>query len=113
MADLYYGRNGHSGNYTGTIQFWPGSSTKRASQPLALGFLLCTLGGMLQPLSFGFCVQRESPALQGRKWLRGEAYGSLDQGMALWLMPNEIWKSKTEILIEEIRTWDGDSPDLL
>jgi hypothetical protein len=28
---------------------------------------------------FGFCAQRESPVLQGRKWLREEERGSQDQ----------------------------------
>jgi hypothetical protein len=46
---------------------------------------------------FGFCEQRESPVLQGRKRLRDEECGSQDHWMALWLILNEIWKSKMEI----------------
>jgi hypothetical protein len=46
---------------------------------------------------FGFCEQRGSPVLQGRKRLRNEQCGSGDQTMALWLTLNEIWKSKMEI----------------
>jgi hypothetical protein len=46
---------------------------------------------------FGFCEQRESPVLQGRKRLREEECGWQYQRMALWPIPNEIWKSKMEI----------------
>jgi hypothetical protein len=46
---------------------------------------------------FGFCGQRGSPVLQGRKRLRDEECGSGDQTMALWRILNEIWKSKMGI----------------
>jgi hypothetical protein len=49
---------------------------------------------------FEFCEQRESLVLQGRKRLREEERGSQDQRMALWLILNEIWKSKMEIPVE-------------
>jgi hypothetical protein len=39
---------------------------------------------------FGFCEQRETPVLQGRKRLQEEKCGSGDQTMALWLILNEI-----------------------
>jgi hypothetical protein len=45
----------------------------------------------------GFCEQRGSPVLQGRKRLRADECGSQDQRMALWPILNEIWKSKMEI----------------
>jgi len=46
---------------------------------------------------FGFCEQRGSPVLQGRKRLRDEECGSGDQRMAVWPMLHEIRKSKMEI----------------
>jgi hypothetical protein len=46
---------------------------------------------------FRVCAQRDSPVLQGRKRLRDEECGSQDQRMALWLILNEIRKSKMEI----------------
>jgi hypothetical protein len=46
---------------------------------------------------FGFCEQRGSPVLQGRKRLPEQECGSQEQRMAVWFTLNESWKSKMEI----------------
>ena len=43
---------------------------------------------------FEFCAQGESPILRDRKRFSEEECGSLDQRMTVWLMLDEIWKSK-------------------
>lgn len=52
---------------------------------------------------FGFCKQRESSVFQGRKRLLEEECSSQDQRMALWLILNEICKSKMDISVN--RRW--------
>ena len=45
----------------------------------------------------GFCEQRGSPVLQGRKRLPEVECSSLDHWLAARLILNRIWKSKMEI----------------
>ena len=76
---------------------WATIQRNRADQDVRHGGFFAECIEKTGVRDFGFCERRESCVLQDRKRLRDEECGSGDQMMALWLMQNEIRKSKTEI----------------
>ena len=90
--------------YGGSVRWrWrPGSGRamiqrNRADQDVRVGEVFVECAEKKGVRDFELRAQGESPVLQGRKRLPEEEWSSQDQRMAVWLILNEIWKSKMEI----------------
>jgi len=76
---------------------WVMIQRNRATQDARAGGVFVEGSEKTGVRDFGFCEQRGSPVLQGRKRLPEQECGSQEQRMAVWFTLNESWKSKMEI----------------